>query len=136
MESLGASILMAFDHLGLYSARVVVGRPYSLDIAGGLAKAVAALTSLLTVAALALVYRVYWRGRDNARRFVIACAAALTAYVAFGRVLSPQYLVWLFALVPLAGSEAAVALLFAACASARRRSSSGGCRWRASARRS
>jgi glycosyl transferase family 87 len=115
MESLGASILMALDHLGLYHARVVVGRPYSLDIAGALAKAVAVLSSLVTVVLLFWVYRVYWRGRDDVRRFAIACAAALTAYVAFGRVLSPQYLVWLFALVPLAGSVSAVTLLFAAC---------------------
>jgi uncharacterized membrane protein len=116
MESLGASLLMALDHLGLYRAHVVVGRPYSLDIGGGLAKALAVLSTLVTVAVLLLVYRAYARGRDELPRFLTACAAALAAYVALGRVLSPQYLVWLFPLVPLAGSVSAAVLLFAACA--------------------
>ena len=43
MESLGASILMSLDHLGLYHAHVVVGQPYSLDVGGGIAKAVGVL---------------------------------------------------------------------------------------------
>jgi hypothetical protein len=110
MESLGASILMTLDHLGLYHARVVVGRPYSLDVAGGAAKAIGALFSLLTLAALVWIYRAYLHGRDDAQRFVTASVAAVTAYVALGRVLSPQYIVWLIPLVPLvAGTAGAVA---------------------------
>jgi uncharacterized membrane protein len=118
MESLGASILMALDHLGVYHAHVVVGQPYSLDVAGGVAKAVGAVFSLLTVAVLVWIYRAYLRGRDDAQRLVTASAAAVTAYVALGRVLSPQYLVWLIPLVPLvagaAGLVATGALIAAA----------------------
>jgi uncharacterized membrane protein len=118
MESLGASILMALDHLGLYHAHVVVGQPYSLDVAGGVAKAVGALFSLLTLGVLVWIYRAYLRGRDDAQRFVTAAVAAVTAYVAFGRVLSPQYIVWLVPLVPLvagtAGTVATAALIAAA----------------------
>ena len=108
MESLGASILMALDHLGVYHARVVVGQPYSLDVAGGIAKAVGAAFSLLTVAVLVWIYRTYLRGRDDPQRLVTASVAALAAYVAFGRVLSPQYIVWLIPLVPLVAGGAGV----------------------------
>jgi uncharacterized membrane protein len=108
MESLGASILMALDHLGLYDAHVVVGQPYSLDVAGGVAKAVGAVFSLLTIAALIWIYRAYARGRDEAQRFVTASVAAVTAYVVLGRVLSPQYIVWLIPLIPLVAGTAGV----------------------------
>jgi uncharacterized membrane protein len=119
MESLGASILMALDHVGLYHARVVVGTPYSLDIGGGAAKAVGFLFTLVTIGALLWVYGRYLRGPDERQRLVTACAAALTAYVAFNRVLSPQYIVWLIPLVPLVAGAAGViaeGLLLAACA--------------------
>ncbi len=119
MESLGASILMALDHLGLYHAHVVVGTPYSLDVGGGAARAVGVLFTLVTIGVLVWVYLRYLRGPDERERLVTACAAALTAYVAFSRVLSPQYIVWLIPLVPLvAGAAGVVAevLLLTACA--------------------
>jgi uncharacterized membrane protein len=117
MESLGASVLMALDHLGVYSAHVVVGQPYSLDVGGGVAKAVGFLSTLLTVAAILWVYDRYRRGGDDAQRFVNACVAAVCAYVVFNKVLSPQYIVWLIPLVPLVSGTAGVvasALLLAA----------------------
>jgi uncharacterized membrane protein len=119
MESLGASILMALDHLGLYHAHVVVGTPYSLDIGGGVARGVGVVFTLLTIAILLWTYARYLRGPDERQRLVTACAAALAAYVAFSRVLSPQYLVWLIPVIPLvAGTAGLVAetLLLAACA--------------------
>lgn len=119
MESLGASILMALHHLGVMHVHVVVGRPYSLDIAGTAATVTASVFTLVLVAALLTVYAAYAAGRDEARRLLTAAAAAVTGYVAFNRVLSPQYLVWLFPLVPLvagAPGVAATLLLFGACA--------------------
>jgi hypothetical protein len=118
MESVGAAFLMALDHLGIREAHVVVGQPYSLDVAGTAATAVGILLTLLTVAALLFVYRAYLRGPDDPQRFVTACAATVATYVAFGRVLSPQYLVWLFPLVPLVAGRPGVlacGLLAAAC---------------------
>jgi hypothetical protein len=118
MESLGAAWLMTLDHVGLFHAHVVVGQPYSLDVAGRAASAVGALFSLVTLGALLWIYRTYWRGRDEPQRLVTASVAAVAAYVAFGRVLSPQYLVWLAPLVPLVagipGVVATGALLAAA----------------------
>ena len=109
MESLGASILMALDHLGIHPAHVVAtNEPYSLDVTGGLARAVGALSTLVTVLALLWIYDRYRRGPDVPQRLVTASAAAVVAYVAFGRVLSPQYLVWLIPLVPLVAGRAGV----------------------------
>lgn len=119
MESLGASILMALDHLGAYQAHVVVGEPYSLDVAGAAADVTGALFTIVMVAALLAVYAAYAAGRDEPRRLIAAAAAAVAAYVALNRVLSPQYLVWLFPLVPLVAGAAGVvatACLFGACA--------------------
>lgn len=109
MESLGASILMALDHLGLLHVHVVTTHsPYSLDVAGGVARAVGALSTLATIVALLWIYDRYRRGPDDAQRFVTASVAAVAAYVAFGHVLSPQYLVWLVPLVPLVAGRAGV----------------------------
>jgi uncharacterized membrane protein len=118
MESLPASLLMAASRLGIHHVHVVVGNPYSLNVAGGTATVIAALFTIVMIAALLAVYLVYAAGADDAQRFVTAAAAAVAAYVAFNRVLSPQYLVWLFPLVPLVAGAygvAATALLFAAC---------------------
>ena len=97
----------------------MVGRQYSLNIDGPVAAATGALFTIVMIAALLAVYAAYAAGRDEPQRLITAAAAAVTAYVAFNRVLSPQYLVWLFPLVPLvAGAPGVVAtvLLFGACA--------------------
>lgn len=110
-ESLGASLLLAADRLGLYHAHVIAGNPGSIDLAGPLPDAVAALTSAVTVAAVLWIALLYHRRR---RGLMLACAATLVAFVLFTKVLSPQYLIWLVPVVPLVGSLAADALLLAA----------------------
>jgi hypothetical protein len=78
----------------------------------------ATIFTLVLIAALLWVYVAYAGGPDEPQRLITAAAAAVTAYVTFNRVLSPQYIVWLFPLVPLvAGTSGlvATALLFGAC---------------------
>ncbi|HEY2374060.1 MAG TPA: hypothetical protein VGH82_16185 [Gaiellaceae bacterium] len=118
MESLPATILMAASRLGIHHVHIVVGRPYSLNVAGGVATVAATIFTLILIAALIGVYVAYAAGPDEPQRLITAAAAAVTAYVAFNRVLSPQYIVWLIPLVPLvAGTPGivATALLFGAC---------------------
>jgi Glycosyltransferase family 87 len=119
VESLGSQLLVLLDHLGLYRARVVIGKPGSFDLAGRTADAVGIVSSVVEVAAVLLVATWYRRGRVDPQRLVLALATAVVAFVAFGKVLSPQYLVWLIPLVPLvdlAAGAVAAGMLVAALA--------------------
>jgi hypothetical protein len=100
-ESLGASLLLAADRLGIYHAHTIAGNPGSIDLAGRIADAVADVSTIAAVGAALTVALAYWRRDDDPERFVIAFAATVAGFTAFAKVLSPQYLVWLVPLVPL-----------------------------------
>jgi hypothetical protein len=111
VESFGASLLLVLDRLGLYDAEVVrttgvAGR----NLAGGAADAVAAGLLVLEALAVATVWALYARARDARERLPLAFAAAVAGFLAFTKVFSPQYLVWLLPLVVAAGGPVAVAL--------------------------
>ena len=72
--------------------------------------AVAVALLVLEAAAVVAVWLLYARVRDGRSRLPLAFAAAVAGFLAFTKVFSPQYLVWLVPLVVLAGSSAAVAL--------------------------
>ena len=77
----------------------------------------AALSSLCGAAVLVALWVAFARGAADRERFVRYAAACVCAFVAFGKVLSPQYLIWLVPLVALVRGRrgiAAVALLVAA----------------------
>jgi Glycosyltransferase family 87 len=119
VESAGASILLAADRLGLYDADVVraSGGVASRDLDGSLPDALSALTVVLEALALVAVWLLYARRRASRELLPLAFAASVTAFVAFTKVLSPQYIVWLVPLVPLLAGWvgiAATALLGAA----------------------
>jgi uncharacterized membrane protein len=118
IESLGAQLLVAADHLGLYSVTVAhhTKGAVSYDLRGSLPHALGAVSSALQLAAVALVTWLYARGRDDAYRLTVAFAAAVAGFLAFTRFFSPQYLVWLVPLVPLVDSVAAWVLLAVALA--------------------
>jgi uncharacterized membrane protein len=111
IESLGASLLLVADRLGLYDAKVVettgvAGR----NLSGSVPDAVAVVTLVLEAAAVLAVWALYARVREPRARLPVAFAAAVAGFLAFTKVFSPQYLVWLVPLVVLAGSWLAVAL--------------------------
>src|SRR4029079_8899802 len=99
-ESLGGGVLLVLDRLGIHPVTLRDQAPGSRDVVGGLADAVGVLSTLAVIAAIALVTWLYVRGgRDR----IAACAAGVAGFVAFAKVLSPQYLTWLVPLVPAAG---------------------------------
>jgi uncharacterized membrane protein len=102
IESLGAALLTTFGH-----PRVVTTHG-SQNLAGhGAAGAVVAALQLVALVALWLAYA---RGPQTAARLVRYAAACVCAFVAFDKVLSPQYLLWLIPVVPLVrGVRGAVA---------------------------
>jgi hypothetical protein len=99
LNSLGGSILLAVGHPHLANQP-----PGSLNVTGGTARLLAALSSVLVVAAIVAAAVAYRRGLP----FIAACAAAVTGFVAFDKVFSAQYVDWLVPLVPLVSIGAAV----------------------------
>ncbi len=113
IESLGAGILLGLHRLGLYEAHVVSSHG-SQNLTGPLPDALAAVQTALQALCVAAVWLLFSRLQRDAAALLSASAAAVAAFVAFGKVLSPQFLVWLLALVPLAGALAPAAALAAA----------------------
>ncbi|HEX4678468.1 MAG TPA: glycosyltransferase 87 family protein, partial [Gaiellaceae bacterium] len=93
IESLGASVFTAFGHPKVISSHG------SQNVAGH--DGVAALFSLLQIATLVALWIAFARGQSAGDRLLRYSAAAVCAFIAFGKVLSPQYLLWLIPLVPL-----------------------------------
>ena len=104
VESLGGAVLLVLGKLGVYHVTLRDEAPGSRDLVGSLPDAVAVLSTLVVVASVALAVWLYVRGR---RDHLLCAAACVTAFAAFGKVLSPQYLDWLVPLAPAAGIAAA-----------------------------
>jgi Glycosyltransferase family 87 len=99
IESLGAGMLVLLDKAS--EAGISVERSHgSHNLGGDAAVAAATAASLVSVLAVVVVLVAFGRGRPTDERVTRHVAAVLLALVAFGKVLSPQFLVWL--LFPLA----------------------------------
>jgi hypothetical protein len=113
LESLGSAVLLAAHHA--FGVGVTVASSHgSQNLAGNGPDALATGLTVLQVAALVWIWGAYARGRLG---LVQAWAAALAAFVAFGKVLSPQFVIWLIAVIPLVPGRRglkAMALLAAA----------------------
>jgi len=106
IESLGASLLVAVHHV--FGTQLGVVESFgSQNVGGPGVSAVAAITSVLEVLAIVAVWVVFARGDATVERLLIASAATVTALVAFGKVYSPQFGIWLIAFVPLVRSVSA-----------------------------
>jgi hypothetical protein len=100
IESLGAAFLLAAHHafgLGL----TVESSHGSQNLAGAAPDTLAVVSSVLQLAALTATWILFARGPATRERLLLASAAVLVAFVAFGKVLSPQFLIWLIPVVPL-----------------------------------
>lgn len=100
IETLGASILLAAHQLGWY-APTVVDSFGSQNLAGGLPDALATAETALQILAVIGVWVLFATARGGREQLLAASAAAVTAFVSLGKVLSPQFLIWLVPLVPL-----------------------------------
>jgi uncharacterized membrane protein len=119
IESLGAAVLLALHH--------AAGMPLawasshgSQNLTGDVATVASVLTTVVQVAAfLFLVWQFARRPAPAGDDLAAACAAVLVVFVALGKVLSPQFLVWLLPAVGLVAGRrlwAALGLLMGACA--------------------
>ena len=100
IESLGAAVLIALHHAVGLAATMRSGHG-SQNLDGTGPDAVGILQTVLQVSALVAIWALYARGRGGREELLRACAAAAVAFVALGKVFSPQFLIWLVPLVPL-----------------------------------
>ncbi len=100
VESLGGAVLLVADRLGVYHATLRDEPPGSKNVVGSLPDAIGVISSIVVVAAVLLAIWLFARRR---RDVLAAASAAVVAFVAFGKVFSPQYTTWFVPLVPAAG---------------------------------
>jgi hypothetical protein len=103
IESVPAAALLGLDGLGLGEA-VSVSSHRSDGLLHPIDGAVAALGALALVLVVALIAALAARGDgdDARRRLVLASLAAVTAFAVLGKVLSPQFVIWVLPLGALA----------------------------------
>jgi hypothetical protein len=100
LESLGGSVLLALHHVGGTNLHVVTTYG-SQNLTGTGAHAAEIVTTVAGALALATVWILYARRPAGGERLVAHAAAAVAAVLAFGKVFSPQFVIWLVPLVPL-----------------------------------
>ena len=108
VESLGSSVLVASHHLFGTTAHSFQGA-VSMDISGPGADAAALATTIAGAVALLLVWLLFARGPATGQRLATSCAASIAAFVAFGKVFSPQFMIWLIPFAVLASGALGVA---------------------------
>jgi hypothetical protein len=100
VESLGASLLLVGHHVFGFGLAGETSHG-SQNVAGSAAGVLSVATTLLQVGVLGWIWASFARGRGDREALVRSTAAALCAFVALGKVLSPQFLIWLIPIVPL-----------------------------------
>jgi hypothetical protein len=100
IESLGSGILLAAHQVGGLDLDVVTSHG-SQNLAGALPDALGAAQTAILAALLVGIWTAAALGPQRPERLVRYAAASVTAFVAFDKVLSPQFMIWLIPLVPL-----------------------------------
>jgi len=112
LESLGAAVLIAVHRV--FGTQLHVYTTMSQNLSGPGTHAVEwATTSAQAVAVVGLCI-LFARGKPSRERLVVYAAASVAAFLAFAKVFSPQFILWLVPLVPLARRRFAVAALVGA----------------------
>ena len=100
IESLGAGILLV-THQVFGTGVTMESSHGSQNLAGTAPEVLAVLQTFVQWAALPATWVLFARGPATRERLLLASAAALVAFIAFGKVLSPQFLIWLIPVIPL-----------------------------------
>ena len=109
VESLGAAVLMMLEHFGMAMHPTITTAGAQALIGPG-ARTAAALSTSAEVFAVVGILIVYARRRTpSTEALLLAAAATVAALVAFDKVLSPQYLIWIVPFVALAAGRAGIA---------------------------
>jgi hypothetical protein len=108
VESLGAAVLWVGHAVA--GIPVEVGTSFGSDnLVGPLPDAVATIQSVALVLALTGIWARFARARSSDdQRLLTASAAAVCAFIVFGKVLSGQYLIWLLPIVALMTGRRAI----------------------------
>jgi len=112
LESLGGAVLIAVHRV--YATQLHVYTTMSQNLSGSGTHAVELATTAVQVVAVAGLWTAFARGYPSRERLVAYCAASVAAFVAFAKVFSPQFILWLVPLVPLARRRLAIAALVCA----------------------
>jgi uncharacterized membrane protein len=108
IETLGASLLLAAHQLRWYLP-TVVNSFGSQNLEGALPDTLATVETALQIVAVVGIWVLFATTRARAEQLLAGAAAAVAAFVALGKVLSPQFLMWLVPLVPLVAGGYGVA---------------------------
>jgi uncharacterized membrane protein len=100
IESLGSSFLLVAHQFGAWTVHLNLSHG-SQNQGGSLAGALAAIQTVVQALVVIALWIAFARGPATPERLVRYSAACVAAFVAFGKVLSPQFLIWLLPLVPL-----------------------------------
>jgi hypothetical protein len=116
IESIGSSFLLVAHQLWGYGITLNLSHG-SQNQGGSLPDALAAIQSVVQAAVVIGLWIAFARGPATQERLVRYAAACVAGFIAFGKVLSPQFLIWLLPLVPLVrgrrGLLASAVLVFA-----------------------
>jgi Glycosyltransferase family 87 len=100
IETLGSALLLAAHHT--FGTGVKGDTSHgSQNLDGTAANAMAVASSLVQAGLLLWIWISFARGKASRESLVPASVAAVCVFVTFGKVLSPQFLIWLVPLVPL-----------------------------------